>query len=105
MNGAEPTFDPVGLLGALTGIVVDFVLIGGMAGVAHGSGEATEDIGVCCSRARDNLDRLAAVLRDLGAALRGAPPGLPFLLDGATLAAGANFTFATEYRDLRDLSR
>lgn len=91
----EPTFAPGEVLRALAEGGVEFVLVGGLAGVAHGSSYPTEDVDVCHSRERANLDRLATVLARLGARLRGAPADVPFLLDGATLAAGANFTFQT----------
>jgi hypothetical protein len=92
---AEPDFDPVPLLLALVDAGVDFVLIGGLAGGAHGSSYPTFDVDVAYSRDRENLERLAALLRELGATLRGAPSGLPFQLDAKTLEAGGNFTFDT----------
>lgn len=93
---AEP-FDPVPLLAALSRGGVDFVLIGGVAGGSYGSAYGTFDVDVAYARDRDNLERLAAVLREIGVTLRGAPPDLPFQLDAKTLANGANFTFATRY--------
>jgi hypothetical protein len=92
---AETEFDPVPLLLALVDAGVDFVLIGGLAGGAHGSSYPTFDVDVAYSRDHENLERLAALLRELGATLRGAPPGLPFQLDAKTLEAGGNFTFDT----------
>jgi hypothetical protein len=47
------------------------------------------------ARDRENLERLARVLRELGATLSGAPEDVPFILDADTLARGANLTFAT----------
>jgi hypothetical protein len=88
-------FDPVPLLHALAEGGVDFVLIGGVAGGSYGSAFGTFDVDIAYARDRDNLERLARVLRELGAELRGAPPGLPFQLDARTLEAGANFTFST----------
>ncbi len=92
---AEPDFDPVPLLLALVDAGVDFVLIGGLAGGAHGSAYPTFDVDVAYARDRENLERLAALLRELGATLRGAPSGLSFQLDAKTLEAGGNFTFDT----------
>ncbi|MEA2367337.1 MAG: hypothetical protein QOH38_55 [Thermoleophilaceae bacterium] len=43
-------------------------------------------------RERHPLERIAKVLRSLGAVLRGAPADVPFQLDARTLAAG---TFST----------
>lgn len=89
------TFDPVPLIETLADAEVDFVLIGGLAGIAHGSAYPTYDVDVMYARDHDNLERLASVLRDLGATLRGAPPEVPFLLDSKTLEEGGNFTFET----------
>jgi hypothetical protein len=75
---------------------VDFVVIGGMAGLVHGSAYPTFDLDVAYARDEANLNRLAAALRELGVTLRGGPPELPFQIDARTLANGANFTFESE---------
>jgi hypothetical protein len=93
-------FDPLPLLEALSRSTVDFVVIGGVAGGAYGSAFSTGDLDIAYARDRANLERLAKVLADLGATLRGAPPDLPLLLDARTLANGANFTFLTRYGSL-----
>lgn len=87
------------LLGALERHGVDYVVVGGVAGLAHGSSFPTFDLDIAYARDAANLDRLAAVLRDLGVKLRGAPADLPFQVDAVTLANGANFTFETEFGD------
>lgn len=92
-------FDSVHILRRLVGHGVRFVLIGGLAAKAHGSPTLTVDIGVCHARDLDNLERLAAVLAELGAALRGAPTDLPFSPDAASLARGDAFTFTTDFGD------
>ncbi len=92
---AADQFDPVPLIEALSDAGVDFVLIGGLAGIAHGSAYPTYDVDVMYARDEENLERLATVLRDLGATLRGAPPDLPFQLDARALEEGGNFTFET----------
>jgi hypothetical protein len=94
------TFDPIALLEALADANVDFVLIGGVAGGAHGSAYPTYDVDVMYARDRDNLERLASVLRALGASLRGAAEDLPFPLDAKTLENGGNFTFQTRFGPL-----
>ena len=95
---SEPdVFDPVPLIGALASADVDFVVIGGVAGGSYGSAYGTFDVDVAYSRDRENLARLAGVLRELGATLRGAPRDLPFQLDAKTLENGANFTFDTRF--------
>lgn len=93
-------FDPVFILRRLQAHDVRFVLIGGLAAKAHGSPTLTVDIDVCYARDRENLERLAAVLGELGAVLRGAPPDLPFHPDRRTLERGDAFTFTTDHGDL-----
>jgi hypothetical protein len=85
------------LLRALHTHEVDFVVIGGMAGLAHGSSYPTYDLDIAYSRDRANLERLAAALGELDVTLRGAPADLPFQLDAQTLSNGANFTFDSPY--------
>lgn len=96
----EPEFDPQPILEVLVRHGVDFVLIGGLAGTALGSAYTTYDLDVAYERSQANLERLAAALKELDATLRGAPPGLPFLLDAETLRTGLNFTFDTRFGSL-----
>jgi hypothetical protein len=84
---------------------VDFVVVGGIAGIARGSAYMTEDLDIAYARDPENLQRLAATLRELGARLRGAPTDVPFILDAKTLAAGAHFTFDTDRGPLDLLDR
>jgi hypothetical protein len=81
------------LLQALSGHDVDFVVIGGMAGLVHGSAYPTYDLDVVYARDRANLERMTTALKELDVTLRGAPSDLPFQLDAQTLANGSNFTF------------
>lgn len=74
---------------------VRFVVIGGLAGNALGSPSITDDLDICYARDDTNLERLATALQELEARLRGAPPGLRFLIDAKTLKAGDHFTFET----------
>jgi predicted nucleotidyltransferase len=79
---------------------VDFVLIGGMAGIAQGSAYPSYDVDVAYSRDSANITRLVEALKEIGVKLRGAPADLPFQPDERTIASGANFTFATPFGDL-----
>jgi hypothetical protein len=88
-------FEPFAALAALQRHGVRFVVIGGFAGRLLGSPTITNDTDVCYDRAPDNLERLAAALRELGARLRGVDEDVPFLLDVKTLQKGENFTFDT----------
>ncbi|MGH2402236.1 MAG: nucleotidyl transferase AbiEii/AbiGii toxin family protein [Candidatus Limnocylindria bacterium] len=97
---SERRFDPVHMLRRLQAHGVRFVLIGGLAAKAHGSPTLTVDLDICYARDRDNLERLAAALTELGSVLRGAPRDLPFRLDARTLERGDSFTFTTDFGDL-----
>jgi hypothetical protein len=92
-----PEFRPRPILDALIAHRVDFVVIGGIAGVLRGSSYPTYDLDVAYARNAENLERLASALLQLRATLRGAPPDLPFTLDAKTLENGAHFTFDTPY--------
>lgn len=96
----QPPFDPLGLLQALAGAEVEFVVVGGVAARLHGSPSLTRDVDICHATSGENLERLAGLLRDLGARLRGVDEDVPFLVESKTLAAGANFTFVTRAGDL-----
>lgn len=93
-------FDPVRTLRVLTDEGVRFVVIGGFAGRFWGSNSITNDLDVCYARDRKNLEALASALRTLEARLRGAPAGIPFLLDARTLEVGDHFTFETNAGNL-----
>ena len=88
-------FDPQLAIEVLSRHIVRFVVIGGVAAGALGSPTQTFDLDICYARDRENLERLASALRELKARVRGAPEGLPFVLDAKTLKAGDHFTFAT----------
>jgi predicted nucleotidyltransferase len=83
------------LLRALTDAAVEFILVGGAAATAHGSARLTYDLDVVYSRSGANIDRLVNALAAYEPYLRGAPPGLPFRWDRATVGAGLNFTLIT----------
>jgi predicted nucleotidyltransferase len=89
------TTDMPALLKALTDARVEFVLIGGVAANVHGSARVTYDLDVVYARDDANIARLVAAMRPLQPYLRGAPPGLPFRFDSATVRAGLNFTLTT----------
>ena len=89
-----------GLLRRLVEGGVEFILVGGVAAVVHGSARATFDLDVVYSRNPDNLGRVAEALAGIQPYLRGAPPGLPFSFDIATLQRGLNFTLTTRMGDL-----
>ena len=79
---------------------VDFILVGGMAAILHGSARVTFDVDVVYDRSPANIRRLIAALEPYSPYLRGAPPGLPFSLDEHTVRKGLNFTLTTQVGDL-----
>lgn len=97
----EPTSgDFSDLISALADAQIEFVIVGGIASILHGSAYQTSDLDVSYARDSPNLAKLSALLSALHARLRGAPPDLPFRPDPATLKAGLNFTFRTDKGDL-----
>lgn len=93
-------FDPVALLRLLQDRQVAFIVIGGVAAVAHGSPSLTRDLDICYDRSPANLEALARALQSVHATLRGAPADLPFKLDATTLRLGDHFTFSTDLGDI-----
>lgn len=100
MKRQLPAFDPLRLFKTLVRHRVRFVVIGGFAARLWGSPTVTNDVDICYARDPDNLEALSAALKELDARLRGAPRGLPFLLDARTLRASDHFTFATRAGNL-----
>ncbi len=98
--GEEPPPRLFRALATLAAHQVRFILIGGYAAIARGSPVLTSDIDICYARDRANLERLAAALKELGAALRGTPADVPFMLDAKTLEARDSFTFSTNFGPL-----
>ncbi len=88
-------FDPHLALRTLNSHDVAFVVIGGFASGLWGSPSFTYDLDICYERTPRNHEALARALRELSATLRGAPAGLPFILDAKTIAMGDSFTFET----------
>lgn len=88
------------VLQTLVGADVKFIVIGGVAAVAHGTARLTLDVDVVYARDRENIARLAQVLAPHAPYLRGAPPGLPFRFDERTIAHGLNFTLTTDLGSL-----
>jgi hypothetical protein len=94
--------DPECIFRALRDHAVDYVLIGGLAGVLHGSPAMTNDADIVPAKDRDNLERLANALRSLDARLRVAdtPDGVPFDPHPALLESMATLNLTTSCGDL-----
>lgn len=79
---------------------VEFILVGGVAATVHGSTRLTLDLDMVYRRSPHNIQGLVLALTPYHPYLRGAPPGLPFRWDAATVERGLNFTLTTDIGDL-----
>jgi hypothetical protein len=81
---------------------VDYVLIGGLAAVVHGSPLPTLDADICPSRDIENLGRLAASLDELEARVRtpDTPDGVKFPRDATFLSRIELLNLVTSAGDL-----
>jgi predicted nucleotidyltransferase len=90
-----PDFTPRALLERLVDAGVDFVVVGGIAAIAHGSAYFTGDLDITYAPDEENLERLGQVLVSLGARLRGVTDDVPFIPDGRTLRRTRVLTLET----------
>lgn len=79
---------------------VEFVIVGGVAIIAHGVPYATFDLDFCYSRTSENLRKIVLALVSFNPRLRGFPTDLPFIWDERTLQNGTNFALQTEIGDI-----
>jgi hypothetical protein len=64
-SGPNP-FDPWAIIGALEKHRVNYVLIGALAGVLHGTDGITSGVDICPQMKDENIDRLHAAVVELG---------------------------------------
>ena len=90
--------DPRRIFECLARHRVDYVVIGGIAVIAHGHTRNTRDVDLMAAPDPTNFKRLAAALRELGARLSGIDAHLLGIdvYDPDILAGGANFTLETD---------
>jgi hypothetical protein len=79
-------FRPRALLAHLTAFGVDFIVIGGIAAVIHGSERNTFDLDICPAQDEGNLAALGRALTEIDAKLRGIEEDVPFVPDRRSLA-------------------
>lgn len=84
---------------------VDFVVIGGIAAVLHGSPRATFDLDVCFATDDTNLEALGEVLVGLDAGLKGVDDDVPFVPNAQTLRRVEVLTLDTAAGELDVLTR
>lgn len=96
MPEAAP-LDPERLLTTLAEHGVRYVLVGALAARLQGFPRVTADADITPARDPENLDRLAAALRELDARVytESVPAGLPFDWDGRALGRAAMWNLAT----------
>jgi len=103
--GERPALDARRILAELSANGVDFVVIGGIAAVLHGSPRVTLDLDVCFSTDPANLEALGRTLIGLGARLRGVDEAVPFVPDATTLRQIETLTLVTDAGDFDVLAR
>jgi hypothetical protein len=84
---------------------VDFVVIGGIAAVLHGSARNTFDLDISFAPDDANLAALGDVLTALGARLKGLDEDVPFVPDTRTLRQSEVLTLVTSFGELDVLAR
>ncbi len=91
--------DILKIIGVLNKYKVEFLIVGGVGAVLHGSNISTKDIDVCPKNDHENFTRLSNALKELGARLRGAEgidiPIVPELLENIQIS-----TWSTVFGDL-----
>ena len=90
-----PEFRLGALLRSLVAHGVDFVVVGAVALVGHGSARNTRDLDICYATDPANLEALGAAMMELGARLRGVPDEVPFVPDARTLRRTSILTLET----------
>ena len=100
-NWPPAELDAEGILEILSRHGVRYVVIGGMAGVLHGSGLTTSDLDITPAQDDENLSRLSGALEELDAKLR-VPDGaaVPFPFEPQFLAGLSVATLRTRLGDL-----
>ena len=88
----DPLFQ---ILQRLSDCHVEYVLIGGMAAIVHGSALATQDVDVCAPMTNENLDRIHAALEGLDARFRMRPDKMPLWDDPTRLHGFKNLNLVT----------
>jgi hypothetical protein len=96
----EP-LQPVRIFRALARQHVEYVLVGGLAAVLHGAPVVTQDADICPRRTPQNLTRLAAAMRAMGARIRAhnEPNGVAFTCDADFLARVKMVNLTTRFGD------
>jgi predicted nucleotidyltransferase len=90
----DPLFQ---ILKRLTDNQVEYVLVGGMAAVLHGSPVVTRDVDVCAPLELPNLERIVWALQGLNPRFRFRPDKMPLFDDPARLVGFSNINLITDW--------
>lgn len=96
--------DFVNLLGRLVNHGVDFVIVGGFAGIVHGCSYVTQDIDICCDFSPANLLALLRAIADLDPVHRMTPQRKKLDLTEETCTQFKNLYLDTQEGQLDCLS-
>ena len=96
--------DLLGLLRRVSEAGIDFVVVGGFAGIVHGCTYVTQDIDICCVFAPDSLLALRKALADLHPVHRMTPGRKPLELTSESAAQFSNLYLDTDLGRLDCLS-
>ena len=88
-------FRPTELLRALVVRGVDFVVVGGVAMIGHGSSRPTYDVDICYATDSANLEGSPTCWSGSGRELRGIHEEVPFVPDARTLRQASILTLTT----------
>jgi hypothetical protein len=94
-----PRLDVPRILGSLRRHRVDFVVIGAIAAIAQGYPLPTQDLDVTPDPRPDNLERLAASIRELEAKLRTPRGAVEFPIDAQMLSGNTVWSLTTAAGD------
>ncbi len=95
-NWGAVVIDAEPILRRLATRQVEYVVVGGLAMVVHGSAYITDDLDLCYRRTPPNLEAITAAFAVLRPKLRGDSSDRLFRLDVPTLTAGLDFTLDTD---------
>jgi hypothetical protein len=99
-EGPQPgPFRPDAIVAVLNAHGVDYVVVGGIAAIRHGSRRTTRDLDIVPGPSRDNYARLSQALKALDARLRGIDAQHLGIdpADPDVLASGADLGLATDH--------
>jgi predicted nucleotidyltransferase len=91
--------EPIKMIDGLSRAGVRFIVIGGVAGIVHGSVRRTDDLDICYDPSADTVEKLVALLLQWHARLRvpdGSGSQLPSAIDARTFRGAPNLTLDTD---------